>query len=206
EAEVIFLGDGEFDALALQRALSEARWSYVCRTSAATRIDDGFTDCALGEIDSWAGERYVSLPRASVTKAGYGPVHVIVWHEAPHREPILLVTNLELAEEALHFYGRRAHIETLFSDQKSRGFHVHKSHLADPERLSRLLMAVALAYLWVIYLGAEALRGRRYRRFHRRDRVDLSLFQLGLRLLEYLLNEGKRILVAFNVPPLKTVR
>lgn len=97
-------------------------------------------------------------------------------------------------------------IETLFSDQKSRGFHVHKSHIADPERLSRLLMAVALAYLWMIYLGAEALRGRRYRRFHRRDRVDLSLFQLGLRLLEYLLNEGKRILVAFNVPPLKTVR
>src|SRR5690606_14246037 len=138
EAEVIFLGDGEFDALALQRALSEARWSYVCRTSAATRITDGFTDCALGEINPWAGERYVSLPRASVTKAGYGPVHVIVWHEAPHREPILLVTNLELAEEALHFYGRRARIEIVFTQMTKREFlplgtggnHVPDLHLA----------------------------------------------------------------------------
>jgi hypothetical protein len=64
----------------------------------------------------------------------------------------------ECAEEAIRLYQWRFQIETLFSDQKSRGFHIHKSHIAAPKRLSRLLMAVSLAYLWVIYLGTQSLR------------------------------------------------
>ncbi|SJM91090.1 hypothetical protein CRENPOLYSF1_1710006 [Crenothrix polyspora] len=49
-------------------------------------------------------------------------------------------------------------IETLFSDIKGRGFNVHKSGLKCPERVSRLLIAVALAYIWMIYLGEYALQ------------------------------------------------
>ena len=58
------------------------------------------------------------------------------------------------------------------------------------------MIAAALAYLW-IYLGVEAIR----RAGTCTDRIDLSLFQLGRRLLEYLLNQGEALLVAFNVPP-----
>jgi hypothetical protein len=36
-------------------------------------------------------------------------------------------------------------IETFFSDQKSRGFNLHKSHVSDPARLARLLIAACLA-------------------------------------------------------------
>ena len=32
-----------------------------------------------------------------------------------------------------------------------RGFHIHKSHISDPQRLSRLLRAACLAYLWIVY-------------------------------------------------------
>lgn len=120
-----------------------------------------------------------------------------------------LVTTLECAEEAIRLYQRRFQIETLFSDQKSRGFHIHKSHIAAPKRLSRLLMAVSLAYLWMIYLGTQSLHHGWYRQFHRTDRVDLSLFQLGLRLLDYMLNQGWPVDVAFSLPPpgsLQTVR
>ena len=35
-ADVIFLGDGEFDSVALQQALDQAGWHYVCRTSVST--------------------------------------------------------------------------------------------------------------------------------------------------------------------------
>lgn len=206
-ARVIFLGDGEFDSVELQRALDQAGYDYVCRTSSSILVQDGYTECAIGELMPFDQQRYASLPGASITKAAYGPVHVVVWHEKRHQNPIFLVTNLELAEEALYWYKRRFRIETLFSDHKSRGFHMHKSHISDPERLSRLLIAAALAYLWMIYLGVEALKRGFYKQFHRSDRVDLSLFQLGLRLLEYFLNENKRILVAFTLsPPIQTVR
>ncbi len=204
-AQVIFLGDGEFDSTRLQRALERAGWQYVCRTSSSTRLTDGFTACPIGELAPPEGERYVSVPGASVTKSGYGPVHVIVWHEPSYEDPVPLVTNMALAEEVMHFYRRRFRIETLFSDQKSRGFHVHKSHISDPERLSRLLIAAALGYLWMVYLGVVAIEKQYYKQFHRTGRIDLSLFQLGRRLLEYLLNRSMRILVAFSVP-LKSVR
>jgi len=90
-------------------------------------------------------------------------------------------------------------IETFFSDQKSRGFHLHKSHLSDPMRLSRLLMAACLAYLWMVYLGARCEQDGWVRIIHRSDRCDLSLFKLGLRLLDYFLNEDLSIPVAFCV-------
>ncbi len=102
-------------------------------------------------------------------------------------------------EEACGYYRKRFKIETLFSDQKSRGFHLHKSHLSDPTRLSRLLIATCcLAYCWIVYLGTYAIDHGWNRIVHRTDRCDLSLFQLGLRLLDHLLNEELAIPVAFT--------
>lgn len=206
EADVIFLGDGEFDSVALQRAIDSAGWNYVCRTACSTLVTDGTTSCRIGALMPFSGERYLSMPGASVTQALYGPVHVVVWHERHYAEPIYLVTTLALAEEACHWYRHRFGIETFFSDQKSRGFHLHKSHLWDPERLSRLMLAAALAYLWMVYLGVTALHQGWYKQFHRSDRVDLSLFQLGLRLLEHMLNEAWDLLVAFIPPPINPMQ
>lgn len=126
---------------------------------------------------------------------------MIFWHEEGHESGVPLVTNLELAEEAIRFCKRRFQIETLFSDQKSRGFHIHKSHISAPKRLMRLLMVASLAYLWLIRLGVESLQRGWYRQFHRTSRVDLGLFQLGCRLLDYMLNHEWVLLVAFSLPP-----
>ena len=86
-----------------------------------------------------------------------------------------------------------------FSDQKSRGFHIHKSHISDPQRLSRLLIAVCLAYIWIVYLGALCEKEGWREHIHRKKRCDLSLFQLGLRILEHFLNEELPIPVQFHV-------
>ena len=48
-------------------------------------------------------------------------------------------------EDLCRMYLWRFAIETFFSDEKSRWFYLHKSHLADPERLSTLLIAACLA-------------------------------------------------------------
>jgi len=89
-----------------------------------------------------------------------------------------LVTNMDTAEEACRLYAKRFRIETFFSDQKSRGFHLHTSHLANPQRLSRLLIAACLAYIWIVYLGSVCIKEGWVRIIHRRHRCDLSLFQI----------------------------
>jgi hypothetical protein len=116
-----------------------------------------------------------------------------------HKAPLYLVTNIASADEACRWYGKRFRIETFFSDQKSRGFHLHKSHISESTRLARLLMAACLAYIWIVYLGALCEQDGWVCIIHRGDRCDLSLFQLGLRLLDYLLNEGCTIPVAFYI-------
>src|SRR6267142_5412397 len=96
-------------------------------------------------------------------------------------------------------YSRKKVYGDEFSDQKSRGFHIHKSHMSNVHRLSRLLIAACLAYIWVVYLGSVCEKDQWRPIIHRRKRCDLSLFQLGFRLLEYFLNEDMPIPVQFHV-------
>lgn len=199
DVNIVFLGDGEYDSIELQSYLREQTWDYVCRTAKSTVIIVDGEQLHLADSDIWPGER-LSFPDASFTHQGYGPVHVIIWWDRSYKEPIFLVTNLELVAEACRLYQRRMRIETFFSDQKSRGFRLDKSHISDPQHIARLVIAACLAYIWIIYLGVQAhLQGWRTV-IHRADRCDLSLFQLGLDLLDHFLNEGLTIDIDFRLP------
>src|SRR3954452_3720539 len=199
EASVIVLGDGEFDGPGLQACLSAIGWSYVCRTAQNILIQSEGEELKLADIPLEPGQ-VVGLPKVLMTGQGYGPVLAIAWWAREQVEPLYLVTNLELVEEACWWYRKRFRIETFFSDQKSRGFQLQRSHLSEPARVGRLLLAACLAYLWVVYLGVLAKRDEWMRAIHRTDRCDLSLFQLGLALLEHFLNEDLPIPVAFHPP------
>jgi hypothetical protein len=198
--QVVVLGDGEFDGTTLQKTLNEAGWRSACRTAQST-------------VATWEGETFrldalgacskpgtlIELKEVKITRDAYGPVMVLSCWAKGYHEPLYVVSNMEAAEEACRYYQKRFRIETFFSDQKSRGFHIHKSHIADPQRLSRLLIAACLAYIWIIYLGSLCEKDGWQKIIHRKDRCDLSLFQLGLRTLEYFLNEDFSIPVVFHI-------
>ena len=199
EAQVTFLGDGEFDGVELQADLRKIGWDYVCRTASNILLTACGVRFHVGDLGPPVGEMLAVTP-AWMTAEEYGPVSILaLWDEA-YKQPIYLVTTLSDLNEAVRLYKLRAHIETFFSDQKSRGFHIHKSHLSEPGRLSRLLIASCLAYLWIVYLGVCALRDDWKRVLHRQDRCDLSLFRLGLRLLARVLKEERAIPEGFLVP------
>jgi hypothetical protein len=190
------LGDGEFDSPALPQALDACGWTYVCRTAKNTRIQRDGAWVGLASLDVHRGRK--KMWRAvRFTQAGYGPVQLIGWWESACDEPLYLVTNLTDRDEACRCYQKRMLVETLFSDHKSRGFRLHQSHLSDPERLSRLLIAACLAYWWIIYLGTLASQPHWRRLVHRADRCDLSFFQLGLRLLTFWLDDEAPLRIAF---------
>lgn len=200
-ADIIFVGDGEFDGITLQATIDGYGWEYVCRTAKNIQLGADGERFSFHEVGVQPGE-CIGLPDVTFTLQDYGPVQAIAWWEAEYEEAIYLVTNMELAEEACYWYSKRCRIETFFSDQKSRGFNLHKSHISDPARLARLMIAACLAYIWIIYLGVIAKRDDWVKIIHRTDRCDLSLFQLGLNLLEHFLNEHLSIPVAFQMPRL----
>lgn len=78
-----------------------------------------------------------------------------------------------------------------FLGYQTRGFRLDKSHLEEPERLSRLLLAAVLAYWWLTYLGVTGREKDWDKLVHRTDRTDLSFFQLGWRILEEFLMCGR---------------
>ena len=199
-ATVVFLGDGEFDSPELQAEADGYGWDYVCRTAKNIQIgvDDKWS--SLADLNVQRGQREFRK-RALFTSAAYGPVMVIAWWDAQYTEPIYLVSNLTSVQAACTWYRKRMHIETFFSDQKSRGFQLNKSHLSDPDRVEHLMLAASWAYLWVIYLGTVAHQDGWVPLIHRRHRCDLSLFQLGLRLLDHFLNWDQPIPGAFTLEP-----
>jgi hypothetical protein len=144
----------------------------------------------------------VEIAPVEFTLAKYGSVSVLAVWESGYAEPIYLVTNMELGQEALACYRGRYGIETFFSDQKSRGFHLAQG-LSDPQRLCRLLMASCLAYLWMVCLGAHVQQKGHLPTIPRRTRCDLSLFQIGLVWLEHCLNAGLPLMAVFRLPGIR---
>jgi len=199
EATVIFLGDGEFDGIDLQADLRRTDWQYVCRTASNILVTACGVQFHAADLGPPRGE-LVAVTPASLTAEQYGPISILAIWEQQYKQPIYLVTNMTDLDVALQMYKKRPQIETFFSDQKSRGFHIHKSHLSDPARLSRLLIASCLAYVWIVYLGVCAGREEWMKLLHRQDRCDLSLFRLGLRLLARCLKDHLPIPDGFLVP------
>jgi len=198
---VVFLGDGEFDGCGLLTALRQLGWAFVCRTAKNGQLEEvDFAGCRFCFADLCLGPgECIEVPQALFTEQGFGPVLAVAFWQTGCKEPLYLVSNLELGQEAIFWYKKRFLIETFFSDQKSRGFHLHKSHLSCPARLARLLIATCLAYLWLVLLGVQVRRNRLWLRcVHRSRRCDLSLFQLGKVWLEECLNQGWRIPVLFQ--------
>jgi len=202
---VIVLGDGEFDGVPVQAQLSEWGFEYVLRTAKNRLLwEDGlrfrFDDVALSPGETfWAeGVRF--------TREAFGPVlAVAVWPEGKE-EAVYLVSNMELPDEACYWYRKRFGIETFFSDQKSRGFHLHQSHLSDPDRLARLMIGTCLAYLWIVFLGGAAKKEGWQGKLHRKSRCDWSLFRLGLAWLDELLNLCSPIPVYLSPPSSKLLK
>jgi hypothetical protein len=172
-AQVVLLGDGACDGTRLQHTLQQAGWSYACRTATST-------------VATWAGEpfrlealgscrkpgRLSELKEVHCTREAYGPMMVLCCWAKGYQAPLYLVSNMATAEEACRLYAKRFRIEPFFSDQKSRGFHIHKSHIADVQRLSRRLIAACFAYIWVVYFGSVCEKDEWRPIIHRRKRCD----------------------------------
>ena len=85
---------------------------------------------------------------------------------------------------SLRLYARRPWIEEMFGDFKKHGFDLEKTKLCHFQRLSRLTLAVAILYVWMVSTGTRTVHSGKRHLVDRNDRRDLSIFQIGLRMIE----------------------
>jgi len=187
-------GKEESQIMQLRRWLN---WEYTCRTANNAILYENGEEFTFKNICPEQG-CVTEIPGVEFTRKRSIVVRAVVYWGKKYNDPIYLVTNFPTGGEAFNWYRKRFRIETLFSDLKGRGFNLQrfnlqKSGLRAPERVSRLIIAAALANIWMVYLGELALEKRWDKIIHRKGRCDLSLFTLEMRLLKRLLREGKTL-------------
>lgn len=189
-AAVLLVGDCEFGSVAVLRQLDRWHWFYVLRQKADTGV-------WITEASAWqAFGSYIHKPGQSIwlgksylTIKEIYPVNLLAHWKIGEKEPWYLATNLPDRQMALRFYSRRMWIEEMYGDFKKHGFDLEHTMLRHFLRLSRLTLAVAILYVWLVSVGTHTIRSGLRNLVDRNDRRDLSIFQIGLRLIErYLTN------------------
>ncbi len=72
----------------------------------------------------------------------------------------------------------------MFGDMKRNGFDLESKMLRHFTRLSKLTLAIAFLYVWLLSNGGKFIRAGLRQLVDRKDRRDLSVFQISLRLLD----------------------
>jgi hypothetical protein len=138
-------------------------------------------------LQDWLIDRQtqVYLNDVYLTGAAYGPVSVIAWW-AKNAEGEWMVrgvmTNLPASWQTYLRGSRRMWIETVFRDWQSGGFHLDRCGITDRDRVARLLVPLAIAYLWLVSLGRWVVK-KGYRCLIDDGTARMwhySLFQLGV--------------------------
>ena len=184
-AAVFLVGDCEFGSVAVLRQLDNWRWLYVLRQKSDTGVwfDEKSGWQTFGSYIHKPGQS-IWLGKGCLTAKEIYPVNLLVHWEVGEKEPWCLATNLPGLGMALQFYRRRMWIEEMFGDMKKHGFDLERTMLRHFDRLSRLTLAVALLYVWLISIGTRTVRDGLRNLVDRTDRRDLSIFQIGMRFIE----------------------
>jgi hypothetical protein len=143
----VLLGDGEFDGLRLRNACKSMNWEFVLRTSKDRKIDDGVEVMKLGELYPNDNEEIVFVQDAC------NGDNAILWKGTAYRDPIPLLTNMDLGGMACEYYRRRFKIETLFKTLKSDYFNLQKSKICGAEKISNLVLVIALSFIFCFCIG-----------------------------------------------------
>ena len=184
-ASVFLVGDTEFGPVKVLKLLDKWYWHYVLRQKSDTLVwsqPDNLWK-PFGAYIQKVGQSFW-LGKTELSQAHMYQTNLLIHWKLGEKEPWCLATNLPDLQTALLFYKRRMWIEEMFGDMKKHGFDLECSMLHSFLRLSRLTLAVALLYVWLISSGSRTIHEGLRHLVDRKDRRDLSIFQIGLRFIE----------------------
>ncbi|MEK6755917.1 MAG: transposase, partial [Bacteroidota bacterium] len=184
-AAVFLVGDCEFGSVEVLKWLDQWHWFHVLRQKSDTCVWlDQYNEWKpFGRFIHKSGQS-IWLGKGYLTAKEIYPTNLLVHWQAGEEEPWCLATNLPDREMALRYYRRRMWAEEMHGDFKKHGFDLESTMLRDFLRLSRLTLAVAFLYVWLISVGSRTIHEGLRHLVDRNDRRDLSIFQIGFRFIQ----------------------
>jgi len=190
--KVILLADRGFGRAALAAFCRRQGFSYLIRVKPKVTVKlKGF----CGKLLDYPVRKGIAKVLRDVSYRSDGAVsqHVVVrWptNLPPKRDGCwFLMTDLSgTAHQLCALYGRRMTIEQLFRDGKSKrnGWSLRDTQIKTPERLDRLLLVLALAYLLLCGLGLIARAQHKPSAWCSSSKEQCSVFLIGMVMLTQL--------------------
>jgi hypothetical protein len=179
DSPIYLLGDREFCSIELIQAAINQGWHPRLRVRANEwiQLSDG-TWMQLRDLPLTPGKIHLERD-VRLTQQGTGPFHIVSFWDGLQDEPIHLACD-GLVQKASTQYRHRMGIDEMFSDFKERGFRLEKSRIQKPERLMRLLLVMAICYVWMVQLGAWIVKVGLRRCLETTRKRQNSYFRLGL--------------------------
>lgn len=191
---VLIVGDAEFGNVPVMQQVTDWGWKYVFRQKSTNRVQlDGQTEWkSLGDYVTKQGQR-LWLGQTHLTQNHAFSTNVYIEWRDGEKDAWLLATNLETEHQTRQAYKRRMWIEEMFGDFKSNGFDLERTKLRHFRRLSRLTLAVALLYLWLVDFGSRVIKNGQRAWVDRKERRDYSIFRIGFNTVKRLISSGDKL-------------
>jgi hypothetical protein len=184
---VTFLADRGFRDKDWARKCLKLGWNYEIRIANNTLITlpDG-RQLTLNALGVKPGRPRYFQNVGLTAEADWVCNLAVTWTKPTPKQPAELCAiamNVPANACTLKDYLKRMHIEESFRDDKSGSFDLEATKLTDPERLNHLLLAIAVAVLWIYDIGEQVLRAGERREIDPAHQRQLSVFQIGWRKL-----------------------
>ena len=198
---ITLLADRGFVHQRLLHYVRDQHWHVRLRLMGKTLIHLPESVVAVRELAPPAGEHRF-FQHIAILAAAFGPVHLAISSSLDHPlDPWFVASDEPASALTLEEYALRFETEGAFLDQKSGGFQLHRSELATPHALERLLLIIALSTLYLTSIGAGVVRSGKHRWVdHHWDR-GLSYLQLGARWLRQQEQRGWQSFASFRLDP-----
>lgn len=197
-SEVWVLGDSEFESVPLLEWLRTHGWHFVIRQKGAIKVRQAEGEWTkLNQFELEPGQtRYLGWVRLT-QKHDVGWFWLILHWETGEDEPWFLISDRQGKRRLINRYRVRMWIEEMYGDMKGHGFDLEATHLDNPDRISRLVLAVCFAFVWLIALGSWVVK-RGFRHFvDHKSRRDKSFFRIGWDWVERCISLGNPVPVRF---------
>lgn len=201
-SQVILLGDAGFESVHLLNWMKVQGWHFVLRHPGKNQVRwQGQDWIKLGHIPLKEGQTRIIGWVHLTEKHDAGPFwHTIHWARGEDEPWFLIADEQPKANRRQHIslYRIRMWTEEMYGDMKGHGFDLEATHLDDVERISRLVLAVCIAFVWLLTLGSRIVKQGLRHFVDVKSRRDKSYFRIGWDWIQRCLRLGRPISLCFH--------
>ena len=200
KVRITLFADCEFRAVELQKYCRRNHWHWQVGVKSDTyyRTENGKWQ-KLSTLKPKKGQRLYRQNIYLTKKHDFGLVNLIVEWRASEDHPRYIVLDQKADRHAWRRGRKRFWIEPTFRDWKSYGFDLENTSLNHSRRISNMILAMSISYLWMLYLGNHLTVTGQRSKLEAKHKRDYSLFRLGRDWLRRCFALGRRIPIGFTV-------